>query len=149
MRINIVAVGVLKSGPEKQLIDYYVKQLPKDTNVSFIEINPRKTNSKEGEGELILQKLDDADYIITLDEKGCNLSTYDLHELISKQAPIHSKIVFVIGGADGLSDQVKEKSRKTLSLGRLTWPHMLVRVMLTEQLYRCCQITANHPYHRA
>lgn len=148
MKINIVAVGLMKESPEKQLIDYYLKQCGKNFHISITEINPKKALSKEDEADLINQKIDPSSCIIALDEKGDNISTHDLLSIMNKQYEAYGKITFIIGGADGLSQKIRTKANKILSFGKLTWPHMLVRVMLVEQLYRCQQIAANHPYHR-
>lgn len=148
MKINIVAVGLMKESPEKQLIDYYLKQCGKNFQILITEINPKKALSKEDEADLINQKIDPSSCIIALDEKGDNISTHDLLSIMNKQYEAYGKITFIIGGADGLSQKIRTKANKILSFGMLTWPHMLVRVMLVEQLYRCQQIAANHPYHR-
>jgi len=146
MKYRLIGVGALKAGPEKQLLDSYLRRLTLDFSVQ--EVISKKHYTKQDEGQLILDHLGAQEYVVGLDEKGKDLSTRSLFNLLENQA-LHVKVcTFVIGGADGLSNQVKERCQMLLNLGRMTWPHMLVRSLLVEQLYRCQQIKNNHPYHR-
>lgn len=147
MKFKLIALGALKNGPEKNLLDSYLKRLSLDFSIQ--EIVPKKQLTKEEEGELLLSYIHPNDFLIALDEKGEELATRDLHNLIESRIIRESKnCVFVIGGADGLGANIKQRSQLKLSFGRMTWPHMLVRSLLVEQLYRYQQIKANHPYHR-
>ncbi|MCX7337848.1 MAG: 23S rRNA (pseudouridine(1915)-N(3))-methyltransferase RlmH [Alphaproteobacteria bacterium] len=151
MKWTLIAVGHLKDGPEKTLFDHYYKRLMVPLLVK--EIHPKKTAAKGGskneEGDLILKVIDPQDYVIILDEKGDHLSTDEFYHVLEDDLSLRVKnCLFIIGGADGLSDPVRKRSQRQLCLGRMTWPHMLVRALLVEQLYRCQQIKSNHPYHR-
>jgi 23S rRNA (pseudouridine1915-N3)-methyltransferase len=147
MKYKLIALGAMKNGPEKTLLDSYLKRLTLDFSIQ--EIVPKKTMSKEDEGELILNHIHPSDFLIALDEKGEDLSTRAFFDLIENRIIREEKTcVFVIGGADGLGENIKKRSQLKISFGRMTWPHMLVRALLIEQLYRCQQIKNNHPYHR-
>ncbi len=106
-------------------------------------------DSKEKEGTLLLKHLPSAGTIIACDEHG---DSFDSRGFAAKLETQHDKrgpqLTFIIGGADGLHESVLAKSHAKLSLGRMTWPHLLVRVLLAEQIYRAQSIRAGHPYHR-
>lgn len=147
MKYKLIALGAMKNGPEKTLLESYLKRLTLDFSIQ--EIIPKKTLSKEDEGDLISSNLNPSDFVIALDEKGDDLSTRALFDIIENRIVREAKTcVFVIGGADGLGENIKNRSQLKISFGRMTWPHMLVRALLVEQLYRCQQIKSNHPYHR-
>lgn len=150
MRLLIAAIGRIKAGPEQQLLHDYTKRLPwkidcKEFDVKHADVSARKTK----EGEQLLDACQKYQRIIALDESGKTLSSREFAEWLGKaQGQGVSSFAFVIGGADGLSEAVLKKAHLTWSLGRVTWPHMLVRGMLAEQLYRAHSILAKHPYHR-
>jgi 23S rRNA (pseudouridine1915-N3)-methyltransferase len=112
--------------------------------------DPGKTaaKAKSLEGERILAAVPEGATVLALDERGRSFTTQGLAVMLAgwKQDGAHA--VFVIGGADGLSEEVKSRADKLLSLSALTFPHGLVRVVLAEQLYRASSILADHPYHR-
>ena len=102
------------------------------------------------EGKLLLSNCENNNSkIISLDERGKIITTIDFYNLINeyKNNSINN-INFIIGGADGLSEEVRQKSNYILSFGKMVFPHLMVRVMLIEQLYRVWTITNNHPYHK-
>lgn len=144
MKIHIIAAGTLKSGPEKELFDQYVKRLqfkPKVTEIDcrqHTKINP----------SAYLKFIDDKDYVIILDEAGENLSSRSFAQKLETVRETGKCTTFIIGGADGIADEVKKRSSLSISFGKATWPHLLVRALLAEQLYRTQQILNNHPYHR-
>jgi len=158
MRITIGAVGLLRGGPEYDLIAHYEKAL-KATGaragiaaLSFIEIDDRKL-AKGPPGvqsacAALLQKIPNDSLIVAMDEGGRSFNSKDFAAKLETWSQAHRDIVFLIGGADGLSDQLKSKAELVLSLGPATWPHMLARAMLTEQIYRASTILCGHPYHR-
>lgn len=146
VKYKLIALGAIKNGPEKTLLDSYLKRLSLDFSIQ--EIISKKGMSKENEGNLILNYIHLSDTVIVLDEKGENLSTCAFFELTEKISRESKTCVFVIGGADGLGENIKNRSQFKISFGHMTWPHMLVRSLLVEQLYRCQQIKNNHPYHR-
>jgi 23S rRNA (pseudouridine1915-N3)-methyltransferase len=105
---------------------------------------------KQREGELLLAQTPDGATLVALDGRGRALSSEKFAEWLGRTKDQGCRnLVFVIGGADGLADAVMARAQMQLSLGTMTWPHMLVRMMLSEQIYRSVTILANHPYHRS
>ena len=149
-KIDIIVVGKVKKGPWYDLIDDYVTRTKWDVHV--IEVESKFTDSKaqqSHEQRLILEKLDEDSFIIVMDERGDGLRSLDFAQTIQKiQTTGADKITFLIGGAEGFTDDVRNKANMMLSFGQQTWPHVMVRVMLLEQVYRAQQIIAGHPYHR-
>lgn len=124
--------------------DHYARQI--HAKINLIELEGRNTKAEQ---EKILSKIDPAATVIVMDERGKTLSSREFaKELNDLQVGGHSHLQFIIGGADGLNDDIRKKARLLLSFGRATWPHILLRVMLIEQIYRAFQILAGHPYHR-
>lgn len=151
MKIKIIGVGRLKSGPEETLIKEYLKRF--HWSVEIIEVVAKKgltgDSLKEAEAHLILSHLPSTVPLIALDERGHSPSSLEFSQIVSSfQQQGISQIAFCIGGADGLHDQIRQRATKLISFGKMTWPHMLVRILLVEQLYRAQQILSNHPYHR-
>jgi 23S rRNA (pseudouridine1915-N3)-methyltransferase len=151
MNIIIAAVGRLRSGPEQALIDSYIKRLPWSVEVREIEAraknNPPAQAKQESDG--LLAAIPAGAKILCLDSRG---KGYDSEQFASRLGRWRDEgertLVVVIGGADGLSEEVINNAHLVLSFGSVTWPHMLVRVLLTEQLYRAHCILTGHPYHR-
>ncbi len=155
MKLRIVAVGRAKAGPEKTLVETYAKRLTWPLSVEEVEEKrPLPGDSlKAREAELLLAAVDARKaaqrVVIALDEHGKSLDSRDFAKRIGQFRDRGAgEIVFLIGGADGHGKAVLDRADLTLSLGALTWPHMLVRALLAEQLYRAQQILAGHPYHR-
>ncbi len=137
MHITLLVSGKLKDPALKRLYDEYKKRL--DWKVDLREVDEKNLE----------EALPSSSFLITLDERGENLKSEDFATLLNEiQLHHQGKATFVIGGADGLSHAIKAKAHKSLSFGRLTWPHLLVRIMLMEQIYRAQQILKQHPYHR-
>ena len=155
MKLRIVAVGRAKSGPEKTLLETYAKRLTWPLSVEEVEEKRPLTGEalKTREAELLLAAVDGRKatqrVVIALDEHGKSMGSRDFAKRIGqlKDQGV-GEIVFLIGGADGHGKAVLDRADLKLSLGALTWPHMLVRALLAEQLYRAQQILAGHPYHR-
>ena len=144
MRVLIAAIGKAKASPEHQLYTDYIKRLKWK-----MDCREFAGAGKEREGELLLNACKGYEKLIALDESGKPLSSREFAQTISNwQQQGASSFAFIIGGADGLSDEVLKKSHLVWSLGRVTWPHMLVRALLAEQLYRAWSLLNNHPYHR-
>lgn len=150
MRLLIAAIGKAKASPELSITQDYVKRLPwkvdiKEHDVKLDDAAKRKIK----EAELLLESCKGYDKLIALDEKGKQFTSREFaDQLKSWQQQGASSFAFVIGGADGLDTALLKKAQLTWSLGKSTWPHMLVRAMLAEQLYRAQSIIAGHPYHR-
>lgn len=144
MKYLLIAVSDMRSGAEKDLFDQYQKRLTR--SLSVIELKQR--NCPRGEAADILKHINVDDWVCALDERGGSISSREFSGKINNAEQNFKRLVFIIGGADGLDDSVRQRADFCLSFGKLTWPHLLVRGMLAEQLYRCQQISVNHPYHR-
>lgn len=150
MRTHIVAVGRLKRGVEASLYEYFAGRVR--PSIQLHEVEDRKADDKsrhKREAELITAAIPDGATIVALDETGRNLTSSAFAKRLSHWRDTGTKeLVFIIGGADGLTDEIRNKAILVMSFGKSTWPHLLVRGMLAEQLYRAQQIHAGHPYHR-
>jgi 23S rRNA (pseudouridine1915-N3)-methyltransferase len=150
MRILISAIGKAKSGPENHLYQDYTKRLPwKVTCSEHVAKAQSPTQRIERESQLLLESCKGYDKLIALDETGKLYSSSEFAKQIEGwQQQGASSLAFMIGGSDGLSQDALSKADCIWSFGRVTWPHMLVRALLAEQLYRAHSIITNHPYHR-
>lgn len=151
MRVEIVAVGRARAGPELALYESYVRRIRWDLTLREVEEKRRlpAEQLKEREGELILSAIPRDAAVLALDEDGRSVSSIEFARLVADiRDEGRACVVFVIGGAEGLSVPVRDRADLLISFGRQTWPHMLVRAMLAEQIYRTQQILAGHPYHR-
>jgi 23S rRNA (pseudouridine1915-N3)-methyltransferase len=150
MRLTIIAVGRHKAGPLKALQEFYAERIRWPLTIREVEERRKlpPAELKAREGELILGALPKDAGLIALDGRGKSLSSSDFANRLATWRDADANLAFVIGGADGLTDAVLNQATLTLSLGAMTWPHLLVRGMLLEQLYRAQQILAGHPYHR-
>jgi len=159
MRLLICAVGRLKAGPSKDLFDHYVDLLrpaaPKAgfAGFSLIEIDSRKSPgggaAQRWQGERLIERVPQGAWIVALDEHGQSLSSQAFASTLGQWRDRGIKdVAFLIGGADGLAPEVLKRADASLALGPATWPHMLARVLLAEQLYRAACILTGHPYHR-
>jgi 23S rRNA (pseudouridine1915-N3)-methyltransferase len=150
MRLVIAAIGKAKASPELSLTQDYLKRLPwkvdiKEHDIKLDDASKRKSR----EAELLFESCKGFEKIIALDEKGKQFTSREFaDQLKSWQQQGTSSFAFVVGGADGLDAALLKKSHLVWSLGKSTWPHMLVRAMLAEQLYRAYSIATGHPYHR-
>jgi len=155
MRVSVVSVGHKMPAWIQSGWREYVKRLPPEIKVELVELKPEEKTSgktvekaKALEGERILAAIPEGATVYALDEKGRPVTTQGLSVMLAQWMRDATHPVFVIGGADGLSDEVRTRADKLLSLSALTLPHGLARVVLAEQLYRAWSILANHPYHR-
>lgn len=155
MRIRLLAVGQKMPKWVQETFNGYNKRLTKNQQVELVEIAPvhrGKTmnveKAKHLEGECIINTLKPGEKLIVLDEKGKLISTKFIAQAIKNWQMNGFDIALLIGGADGVSELVKQKSFKLWSLSELTFPHPLVRVIVMEQIYRAYSLIANHPYHR-
>jgi 23S rRNA (pseudouridine1915-N3)-methyltransferase len=151
LRILIAAVGRMRAGPEKDLYRHYAERL--NWPVTMREVEDKRAPAggarRQREADLLLAALAADMTVVALDEGGREMTSAALAERLGGWRDDGRRdIAFVIGGADGLDRRVRERADLVLSLGRLTWPHLLVRALLAEQLYRAQQILAGHPYHR-
>ena len=155
MQIDVIAVGKKMPAWIETAIKEYTKRLPKTIQFKLIEVTPAvrsKNNSADNYKQQEQQKIEAAlnrnSTIIALDEKGKSLNSQKLADQLQTWIDENQHISLIIGGADGLSEELKNKANQTWSLSEMTLPHGLVRVMVVEQLYRAWSITQNHPYHR-
>jgi 23S rRNA (pseudouridine1915-N3)-methyltransferase len=150
MKLHLVAVGRLKSGPERALMNDYLKRLPWPlTETEVEERRPLEGPQRQmREGELLLKAVPPAALLVALDAGGVMLSSQAFAEKLAAWQDQGRDVAFVIGGADGHAPDVLARADFKLSLGAMTWPHALARVLLVEQLYRAHAILAGHPYHK-
>lgn len=152
MRLHVIAIGRLKPGPHQALARHYAERLTWPLAIREVEekrpLPPPEL--REREAALLLQALPKEARLVALDGRGKALSSEGFAERLARwQSEGAGDVAFVIGGAEGLGETVLRQAQLVLSLGAMTWPHLLVRGMLLEQLYRAQQILAGHPYHRA
>lgn len=150
MRLTLIAVGRAKRGPEQELFNSYRKRL--NPGLDLVEVEEKRPLSgaelKAREAELIAAKIPDGAFLIALDERGKPASSRKFAEKLGDLRDGGRDIAFIIGGADGLDESLRARADMILGFGPQTWPHMLVRAMLAEQVYRGQSILAGHPYHR-
>jgi 23S rRNA (pseudouridine1915-N3)-methyltransferase len=158
MDLNIISIGRLKNNPLLEIQSDYKKRiikLGKTIGINNLKINEGSvskknspTDRKAEESKFLEKNLKKDNYNIFLDETGGSISSIEIAGLLSNKLLDYKEMVFFIGGPDGFKKNLIEKSNQSISLGKVTWPHMLLRVMLVEQLYRGITIIKNHPYHR-
>jgi len=152
MQFNIISVGKCRDKSINALCDEYSKRLGAYAKTSLVELPHGKgsvSEIKSKEAESILSKVKPNSFVIALDEKGKKLSTKKFAEFIEQKSVMgFSSFDVIIGGAEGLDDSVRSRANLILSFSDLTFPHMMVRVILLEQLYRVMSLINNHPYHR-
>ncbi|MEO0771877.1 MAG: 23S rRNA (pseudouridine(1915)-N(3))-methyltransferase RlmH [Pseudomonadota bacterium] len=155
MRVHICAVGRLKSGPERVLIDDYLQRFDRTGRAlglgpcSVHEVDERKASDMGSEAALLDRVVPDGALRVVLDERGKLLSSIEFSDMLARwRDDGRGDVAFVIGGADGLDPGFRARADHAMSFGKMVWPHMLARVMLSEQLYRAATILAGSPYHR-
>ena len=156
MRVSICAVGRLRTGPERALLEDYLTRFERTGRAiglgpaSLHEVEDRKGGGRTAEAELLERALPKAAVIVALDERGAHLSSPAFAKrLAGWRDQGQGDLAFIIGGADGLTPELRDRANFSLSFGQMVWPHMLARVMLSEQLYRAATILSGGPYHRA
>ncbi|RKW30315.1 23S rRNA (pseudouridine(1915)-N(3))-methyltransferase RlmH [Kingella denitrificans] len=155
MNITVLAVGNKMPRWVDEAVQEYAKRFGRDVQYTLKEIKPEKrgagVNAAQGmaaEEKRILEALPDNAFLVVLDERGKAPTSVELAQYMQRWQQDGEHVCFVIGGADGMTDALKQKARLMLRLSSLTLPHGMVRVLLTEQLYRAVSILQNHPYHR-
>ena len=153
MRLTFLVVGKMKSGPERDLVDEYLKRArPVARGLGFrgIEEIEVASGGLDAEAGRILEKIPVGARILRLDEFGPTMGSADFADkLASLRDQGIPDLVFLIGGAEGYGDAVRQAASDTLAFGPQTWPHRFVRAMLAEQVYRAMSILAGTPYHKA
>ena len=159
MKITILCVGKIKEGFYRQAIEEYAKRLSKYCKYEIIEVPDEKTPDKasdlmenqikEKEAERIIEKLKEDSYVFTLEIKGKKFTSESFADAIEKlTVQGKSHISFVIGGSLGLHEKLLKLSNQSISFSDMTFPHQLMRVILTEQIYRAFRIMNHEPYHK-
>jgi 23S rRNA (pseudouridine1915-N3)-methyltransferase len=155
LKIHICAVGRLRSGPERTLLDDYLDRFDKTGRamglgpVKLHEVEDRKGGGMAAEAQLLAGGLPKGARICTMDERGKLMSSPEFAQQMARLRDDGAgDLAFIIGGADGIDPSLRSRADMSLSFGKMVWPHMLARVMLSEQLYRAASILAGSPYHR-
>jgi 23S rRNA (pseudouridine1915-N3)-methyltransferase len=144
VKLIVAAVGRLKAGPLRELQDEYLKRLAAAASLVEVEERRKLPDLRRREAELLLGAVPSGMRVVALDERGRSLTSPDFARRLGDLG----EAAFLLGGADGLDESVRTRADVVLALGAMTWPHLLARVMLLEQLYRATTILAGHPYHR-
>lgn len=154
MRVTVCAVGRLRAGPERALVDDYLMRFDRTGRsfglgpASMAEVEAKRGGGMAEEAALLQRAIPDGVALCILDERGETPTSPDFALWLADWRDSGRDCAFVIGGADGVDPGLRARADRTLSFGRMVWPHMLVRVMLAEQLYRAATILAGGPYHR-
>ncbi len=155
MRLHIAAVGRLRGGPERALVDDYLTRATRSGRplglgpVTEHQIDERKVTGAAAEAEALMRALPQGARRVVLDERGRELDSPGFAALLARWRDDGAQDAgFVIGGADGLEPGLRDGADLVLCFGAMVWPHMLARVMLAEQIYRATTILAGSPYHR-
>ncbi|MDP3648172.1 MAG: 23S rRNA (pseudouridine(1915)-N(3))-methyltransferase RlmH [Tabrizicola sp.] len=155
MRLHLCAVGRLRAGPERVLVDDYLARADRTGRalglgpVTEHEVEDKRGGGMAAEADLLGRTLPAGAAVVVLDERGKTLSSPELATQLAQWRDTgRQDAAFVIGGADGIDPGLRARADLAISFGRMVWPHMLVRVMLAEQLYRATTILSGSPYHR-
>ena len=155
MRVHICAVGRLRKGPERDLYDDYLTRFDRTGRAlalgpaQLIEVEDKKGGGMPAEAVLLERAIPTGSLICVMDERGKVQSSPEFADMLGQwRDQGRQDVAFVIGGADGIDPNLRDRADAALSFGKMVWPHMLVRVMLAEQLYRAASILSNGPYHR-
>ena len=160
MRLVIIAIGRLKRGPERELAERYRERFDDIgrklgfRGLEIHEIPESRSGDAAGrmaeEAAAISAAIPEKSMLVALDERGDSIdSSVFARHLGRWRDQSAANTIFLIGGADGLSPDLRRKEKLVIAFGAATWPHQMVRVMLLEQIYRAATILAGHPYHRA
>ncbi len=152
MKLSFFSVGKDRSGLFGPGVSEYLGRLGHTAKVVVVELpESRKSGlqAKEEEGRALLGKLTSKDVLVALDERGKSLSSVEFAKFLQRQQDGGRDVAFVIGGDEGLSEEVRGKAALVLSLSAMTMPHRLARLVLTEQVYRAFSIIKGEPYHKA
>jgi 23S rRNA (pseudouridine1915-N3)-methyltransferase len=160
MRLSIYAIGHMRGTPEGGLCEDFcdrARKLGRNMGFSAVTLEElsvsrlRETPARmKDEAERLATRLPEGAHVVLLDARGKGMTSEDFAEMLGSLRDVGTKdLAFVIGGPDGLSPLPGKKAGRSLAFGPQTWPHLLARVLLTEQVYRALTILAGHPYHRA
>ena len=155
MRVRVCAIGRLRAGAEADLVKDYITRFDRSGRAlglgpaEVVEVEDKKSAGMSAEALLLRRVIPKGALVCVLDERGKTYSSPQFAKLLENWRNTgRSDLAFVIGGADGIDPSLRADADAALSFGAMVWPHMLVRVMLAEQLYRAASILAGTPYHR-
>ena len=159
MRLIVIAVGRLKQGPERELTNRYRERfdaIGRKLGFRGLEIHEiPESRARDAATRITEEAAAIAGFfpekygLIALDERGKSIDSAGFAQHLARFRDAATDVIFVIGGADGLSPELRRNAKLTIAFGAATWPHQIVRIMLLEQIYRAATILAGHPYHRA
>ncbi len=152
MKLTIAAIGRAGRGPERDLYEHYAGRIRWPITLRELEEKKKLPVPQliEREGQLLLAAAPPQALLVALDRRGKTLDSAAFARLLQRwRDDSMSDVAFLIGGADGHGEALLKRARFVLSFGAMTWPHLLARAMLAEQIYRAQQLLAGHPYHRA
>jgi len=155
MKLHLITVGNRMPAWVAAGFEEYAKRMPREARITLLEIKPEKRDGGKSTEQILSAEaariqacLPANAHVIVLDERGAAISTKELASWVGKLMTEGCDVAFIIGSADGLHPQIKQRAHRSLSLSALTLPHGLARVLLAEQLYRAISLLQNHPYHR-
>ncbi|SFR35027.1 23S rRNA (pseudouridine(1915)-N(3))-methyltransferase RlmH [Litoreibacter janthinus] len=155
MRVTICAIGRLRAGPELDLIKDYISRFDRTGRnlglgpAQIVELEDKKGGGSAAEAALLDRAVPKGATVCTLDERGKVMTSPDFANMLGDWRDRGtSDVAFLIGGADGLTKDLRARADASVSFGKMVWPHMLARVMLAEQMYRAASILTGSPYHR-
>lgn len=151
----LMCVGRTQYEPFKEGIDRYLKRIPHYVPIEYVELPDVKTTSslteqkqKDQEGKMLLSKLTNSDFVMLLDERGREYTSRMFSEFLqTKMVTLPGRLVFIVGGPYGFSEEVYSRANGKISLSKMTFPHELVRLFFVEQIYRAMTIMKGEPYH--
>jgi 23S rRNA (pseudouridine1915-N3)-methyltransferase len=156
MKLQFINIGKPHDDNLKLAIEDFTKRINNYYKAEWLIIPPLKNATalsteelKKQEGKIILNKINKDDFLVLLDETGKQMSSVELAGFIEKKIASTKALVFLIGGAFGVSDEIKHRANFTWSLSKLVFPHMIARLILAEQVYRACTILRNEKYHHS
>ena len=154
MKLFIVAIGDKLPAWAEAATAEYIRRMPREARVEIVAVKPERRSGrtaeqvKSAEAARLLERCPNAALLVALDEHGRQVNTRELADLLAAWLSAGRDVALLMGGADGLSAEILARADLKLALSRLTLPHALARVLLTEQLYRAASLLAGHPYHR-
>jgi 23S rRNA (pseudouridine1915-N3)-methyltransferase len=155
MKIRLLVIGSRPDDWVQAGYEFYARRLPREMQLDLVEI-PLATRSAGGdpaiarqkETERLLTRLLPRDFAVALDERGKNWSSVELSQQVARWQQDHPRVALLVGGPEGLTDEVRARANVLWSLSAMTFPHTLVRILVAEQLYRASTILKGHPYHK-
>lgn len=155
MRVHLCAVGRMRAGPERALVDDYTTRFDRSGRALGLgplfehEVEDKRGGGMEAEAELLARAVPNGAVLVVMDERGKLLTSPDFAAQLGKWRDAgRQDVAFVIGGADGIAPGLRARADFAISFGQMVWPHMMARAMLAEQLYRAATILGGGPYHR-